>query len=149
MEVNDMTDKIILKGRKVVGGRAQGEAIVSPEPITFVGGVDPLTGILTEAGHHLEGVNLAGKVLVYPTGKGSTGSSYRIYDMAVRGTGPVAFVQVNAEPIATIGAIISNMPVVDSLEENPCEVIKDGDFVEVDGDTGTVSILKCRLSESK
>lgn len=137
-----MISKIKLKGRKVVGGKAQGEAIVTKEPITFLGGVDPLTGILTEAGHQLEGVNLSGKVLVYPTGKGSTGSSYRIYDMVVRGTAPIAFVQIKAEPIATIGAIMGNIPVVDSLSQDPTEVITNGDYVEVDGDTGIVIVSK-------
>lgn len=137
-----MTDKVVLKGRKVVGGKAQGEAIVTQEPITFVGGVDPLTGVLTESGHQLEGVNLSGKVLVYPTGKGSTGSSYRIYDMVTRGTAPVAFVQVKAEPIATIGAIMGNMPVVDAFDEDPTRVIFSGDYVEVDGDQGIVVVTK-------
>jgi len=137
-----MGEKIIIKGRKVVKGKATGKAVVSKEPITFVGGVNPITGVVTEAGHPLEGVNLAGKVLVYPTGKGSTGGSYRIYDMVTRGTGPVAFVQLLAEPIATIGAIISEIPVVDSCEPNPCEVIKDGDFVEVDADNGIVTVTK-------
>ena len=137
-----MISKIKLKGRKVVGGKAQGEAIVTQKSITFFGGVDPLTGILTEAGHQLEGVNLAGKVLVYPTGKGSTGSSYCIYDMVIRGTAPVAFVQIKAEPIATIGAIMGNIPVVDSFDQNPTEVIANGDYVEVDGDTGIVIVNK-------
>lgn len=137
-----MISKMKLKGRKVVGGKAQGEAIVTQKPITFFGGVDPLTGILTEAGHQLEGVNLTGKVLVYPTGRGSTGSSYCIYDMVIRGTAPVAFVQIKAEPIATIGAIMGNIPVVDSLDQNPTEVITNGDYVEVDGDAGIVMVNK-------
>ena len=136
-----MNKTIKLFGRKVVGGKVSGEALVSKEPITFVGGVNPITGVLTEPGHPLEGVNLAGKILVYPTGKGSTGSSYRIYDMALRKTGPIAFVQIKAEPIATIGAIISDMPVVDSLDQNPVEVIQTGDFLEVDADSGTVVVI--------
>jgi predicted aconitase with swiveling domain len=98
--------------------------------------------VLTESGHQLEGVNLSGKVLVYPTGKGSTGSSYRIYDMVTRGTAPVAFVQVKAEPIATIGAIMGNMPVVDAFDEDPTRVIFSGDYVEVDGDQGIVVVTK-------
>jgi predicted aconitase with swiveling domain len=131
---------ITLKGRKVVPGHARGEAVVSAEPVSFIGGVDPLTGVVTEPGHPLEGVCLAGKVLVYPTGKGSTGGSYRIYDMAVHRTGPIAFVQLQSEPIATIGAIMGNMPVVDCLDRNPIEVIATGDTVEVDGDRGLVIV---------
>jgi predicted aconitase with swiveling domain len=134
--------RITLTGRKVVAGHAKGEAVVTNEPVSFVGGVNPHTGVVTEPGHQLEGVNLAGKVLVYPTGKGSTGGSYRIYDMAVHHTGPIAFVQIQSEPIATIGAIMGNMPVVDALDQNPTEVIANGDTVEVDGDKGIVIVTK-------
>lgn len=136
----DKTIKLI--GRKVVGGKVCGEALVSKVPVTFVGGADPITGILTEVGHPLQGCSLAGKILVYPTGKGSTGSSYRIYDMAMRKTGPIAFLQIKAEPVATIGAIMAGMPVVDSLEPNPIETIETGDFLEVDADAGTVLVTK-------
>lgn len=135
--------KIIkLIGRKVVAGHAKGEAVVTNEPFSFVGGVNPNTGVVTEPGHQLEKVNLAGKVLVYPTGKGSTGGSYRIYDMAVHRTGPIAFVQIQAEPISTIGAIMGNLPVVDALDKNPTEVIATGDMVEVDADKGLVIVTK-------
>jgi uncharacterized protein len=133
---------IILTGRKVVPGYAKGEAVVTTEPVSFIGGVNPLTGVVTEPGHQLEGISLAGKVLVYPTGKGSTGGSFRIYDMAVHHTGPIAFVQIQSEPIATIGAIMSNMPVVDALNQNPIEVIVTGDVVEVDADKGLVTVTK-------
>ena len=135
-------ERIVLKGKKVVGGKAAGEAIVSREPISFIGGVDPLTGLVTEKGHELEGANVAGKVLVYPTGKGSTGASYRIYEMAYRGTAPVAFVQVEREPVATVGCIMGNIPAVDRLDQDPTAIISTGDYVEVDADDGTVTVTK-------
>ena len=131
-----------LQGRKIVTGKAQGEAIVTREAISFNGGVDNMTGIVTEPGHEIEGMNISGKVLVFLTGKGSTGGSYKIYDMVSRGTAPVAFIQVNPEPITTIGAIIGNIPVVAGLNENPTTVIATGDFVELDADTGKVEVTK-------
>jgi predicted aconitase with swiveling domain len=134
--------KLVLQGRKIVKGKASGEAVVTSEAISFNGGVDNMTGIVTEPGHELEGVNIAGKVLVFLTGKGSTGGSYKIYDMVSRGTAPVAFIQVNPEPITTIGAIIGNIPVVAGLNENPTTVIATGDFVELDADTGKVEVTK-------
>src|SRR6476661_6521871 len=110
---NAMTaDKLILKGRKIVTGKASGVAIVTKEAISFNGGVDNMTGIVTEPGHELEGVNIAGKVLVFLTGKGSTGGSYKIYDMVSRGTAPVAFIQVSPESITTVGAIMGEIPAV-------------------------------------
>lgn len=134
--------KLTLKGRKIVKGKASGEAIVTKEAISFNGGVDNMTGIVTEPGHELEGVNITGKVLVFLTGKGSTGGSYKIYDMVWRGTAPVAFIQVSPEPITTIGAIIGNIPVVAKLDQNPTLVIHTGDFVEIDADAGIVQVSR-------
>lgn len=135
-------DRIVLNGKKIVGGKAAGEAIVSHEPISFIGGVDPITGLVTEKGHELEGASIAGKVLVYPTGKGSTGASYRIYEMVYRSTAPVAFVQIEREPVATVGCIMGNIPAVDRLDKDPTAIISTGDYVEVDADNGTVIITK-------
>lgn len=134
--------KFVLHGRKIVTGRASGEAIVTNEAISFNGGVDNMTGIVTEPGHQLEGVNIAGKVLIFLTGKGSTGGSYKIYDMVSRGTSPVAFIQVTPEAITTIGAIIGNIPVVAGLDQDPTVAISNGDFIELDADAGTVSVTK-------
>ena len=133
-------EKLVLKGRKIVKGKASGEALVTKEAISFNGGVDNMTGIVTEPGHELEGVNIAGKVLVFLTGKGSTGGSYKIYDMVSRGTAPVAFIQVTPEPITTIGAIIGSIPVVANLDQDPTLAIANGDFIELDADAGVVSV---------
>lgn len=131
---------LLLQGKKVVTGKASGEAIVTREDISFNGGVDNMTGIVTEPGHELEGMNIAGKVLVFRTGKGSTGGSYKIYDMVSRKTAPVAFVQLKPESVTTIGAIIGNIPVVSSLDQDPTQVIQTGDFVEIDADAGSVRV---------
>jgi len=136
------TEKLVLKGRKIVKGKASGEAVVTKEAISFNGGVDNETGIVTEPGHELEGVNIAGKVLVFLTGKGSTGGSYKIYDMVSRGTAPVAFIQVTPEGITTIGAIIGEIPVVAGLDQDPTLAICNGDFVEMDADAGTVTVTR-------
>ncbi len=135
-------EQLLLKGRKIVKGKASGEAIVTREAISFNGGVDNMTGIVTEPGHELEGTNIAGKVLVFLTGKGSTGGSYKIYDMVSRGTAPVAFVQTSPEGITTIGAIIGEIPAVASLDQDPTQVIRNGDFVEVDADAGMVAVTR-------
>ena len=135
-------DKLVLKGRKIVTGKASGEAVVTGEAISFNGGVDNMTGIVTEPGHELEGVNIAGKILVFLTGKGSTGGSYKIYDMVSRGTAPLAFIQVKPEGVTTIGAIIGNIPVVAHLDQDPTRVISNGDCIEMDADAGIVSVTR-------
>jgi uncharacterized protein len=135
-------DDIILQGHKVVGGLAQGEALVCHEPITFLGGVNPSTGIVTEKGHALEGECITDKILVYPTGKGSTGGSYRIYDMVKRRTAPKAIINLRAEPITAIGAIIGEIPMVDKFSGDPLKVIGTGDWVRVEASEGRIIIRK-------
>jgi predicted aconitase with swiveling domain len=91
-------------------------ALVSPEPIGFLGGVDPDTGIVVEPGHPLEGESVAGRVLVFPTGKGSTVGSYTLYRLARNGVGPAAIINAESEPIVAVGAIISDIPMVDQID---------------------------------
>ena len=134
--------EIVLQGHKVVGGTAEGEALVCHEPITFVGGINPSTGEVMEKGHELEGKRITDKILVYPTGKGSTGGSYRIYDMAKRRTGPKAIINLRAEPITAIGAIIGEIPMVDKLSQDPTQLIQSGDWVRVEATQGRVIIRK-------
>lgn len=129
------------KGRKVVGGKVRGQALVSPEPICFLGGIDVKTGRFTEVGHPLEGKNIAGKVLIFPIGKGSTGGSYLIFESVENGVGPCAIVNRTAEQVTAIGCIIAEIPMLDRVEPDPIASIHDGDWVEVDADAGTLRIL--------
>jgi predicted aconitase with swiveling domain len=134
-----MTTK--LKAHIVSRGMAQGEALVTSQPISFLGSVDVKNGIIVEKGHELEGKSISGKVLVFPGGKGSTVGSYAIYQLKKNGVAPVAMINVKAEPIVAVGAIISDIPLVDNVEKNPIEIIKTGDKVLVDAIVGRVEIL--------
>ncbi len=134
--------KIILKGRKVIGGKAEGEAVVTRQPVSFLGGVNPDKGIVVEKGHELEGQSLTGKIFVFPHGKGSTAGPYIIYAMAKRRTAPAAMINVEAEPIIAVGAAMGNIPLVDRLDQNPLEVIATGDYVKIDGDQGIAEVIK-------
>ena len=134
--------KIILKGRKVIGGVAEGEAVVTKEPVSFLGGVNPDKGMVVERGHELEGKSITGKIFVFPHGKGSTAGPYIIYAMARRKTAPAAIINVEAEPIIAVGAAMGNIPLVDRLDKNPLEAIATGDRVRIDGDQGVVEIIK-------
>ena len=131
---------MILTGRKVMGGKAEGEALVSTEPVSFYGGVDPVTGCVTEPGHCCCGENITGKVFVFPTGKGSTMGSYVIYRMKKLGTAPAAIINVETEAILATGCVISDIPLVDMLDQNPVDTIKTGMYVKVDADDGKVEI---------
>jgi predicted aconitase with swiveling domain len=134
-----MTTK--LKSHVVSRGISQGIALVTSQPISFLGSVDVKTGIIVEKGHELEGKSIRGKVLVFPGGKGSTVGSYAIYQLKKNGAAPIAMINVKAEPIVAVGAIISDIPLVDNVEKNPIEIIKTGDKVLVDAIVGSVEIL--------
>ena len=129
-----------LKGRKVVGGYAEGEALVSLDPVSFYGGVDPETGVVAEPGHAVEGKSISGKVFVFPTGKGSTVGSYVIYRMKRLGTAPAAIVNRETEAIIATGCVISGIPLVDRLDRDPLENIRDGMFLRVRADEGVVEV---------
>ncbi|HUW90462.1 MAG TPA: DUF126 domain-containing protein [Candidatus Nanopelagicaceae bacterium] len=127
-----------LKGRKVYKGVAEGEAIVTKDGISFYGGVDPETGRVVEVGHELEGQSITGKVLVFPTGKGSTVGSYTMYRMKKNNTAPVAIVNKEIDTIIAVGCIISEIPCVDKINISN---IKTGQKLFVNGSEGTIEIV--------
>lgn len=129
--------KIILRGRKISGGKVTGEALTTTQGISFFGGVNPDTGVVTESGHELEGKKISGKILVFPKGKGSTVGSYAIYRMKKQGTAPLALINEECETIVAVGAIISQIPCVDKINTKK---IKSGQLVSIDGEKGVVVI---------
>jgi predicted aconitase with swiveling domain len=128
-----------LQGRKIYPGIAVGEALVTRMGISFFGGVDPDSGLVVEAGHELEGQSIAGKVLVFPTGKGSTVGSYTLYRLKHNGLAPTAVVNAACETITAVGCIIAEIPCVDQI---PIESIQTGWRVRVDGEAGVVEVLE-------
>lgn len=131
----------ILKAHIVSRGRAEGSALVTSQPISFLGSVDPRTGVVIEKGHELAGKSIKGRVLVFPSGKGSTVGSYVIYQLKKNGAAPAAMINIKTEPIVAVGAIISGIPLVDRVEKDPVTTIKTGDKVLVDAMVGSVEIL--------
>ena len=124
-----------MNGRKIYKGKAEGEALVTKDGISFYGGVEPETGKVVEKGHELEGQSIAGKILVFPEGKGSTVGSYVLYNLKKNGMAPKAIINKECETIVAVGCIISEIPCVDKIEISK---IKTGDQLEVDAEKGLV-----------
>ena len=136
------SSKIVLKCHKIIGGSGEGEALVSREPICFYL-TDPKTGVVREKSHELAGKNLAGKVLVFPSGKASSVVQIDgIYKLASNNLAPKALIVKDVETVLVVSAFIVKVPLVDRLEKDPFEAIQTGDFVKVDADKGTVTITK-------
>jgi predicted aconitase with swiveling domain len=137
-----MTNRIEIRCRGVVKGKAQGEALVAPTTLSFWGEVDPVTGRIIASGHPLEGETLRGKVLVIRSTKGSSATPL-VMGLAHReGNAPVAMVNTNVDCLAALGCVVNEIPMVAELEQDPFELIQSGDHVEVDADGGRIVVAK-------
>lgn len=124
---------MILKGRSIYKGRVEGDVLKLQGALSFLGGVEASTGEVKVE----DGGNVAGKVLVFPRGKGSTVGSFVMYDLKVHGKSPLAIVNSSAETIVATGAVISSIPMVDGIDVS---LIRNGDRIIVDADEGTVEL---------
>jgi len=132
------TESKVLQGRCIVEGCVEGEALVTSDAISFMGTIDPKTGYVIERKHEIEGECLKGKILVFPTAKGSTGGSYMLYDVVKNGVGPLGIINREAESIVVIGAIVADLPMVDHIDISQ---IHTGDHVRLDAGKGTVTVF--------
>lgn len=129
----------MIECRNISKGKASGELIVSDEAISFLGGVNPETGEVIDPNHELKGQSIKDKILFIPGGKGSTVGSYVIFQMKKNNTAPRAIICLKAEPIIATGAIMSDIPMVDSPSE--VDELVNGQMVEVDSDNGKITIV--------
>jgi predicted aconitase with swiveling domain len=130
------------EARTLVPGAARGPALVLDEPLSFWGGVDPATGDIVDVHHPQCDANVAGRVLVMPSGRGSSSSSSVLAEAIRAGTAPVAIVLHEPDPILALGAIVARelygrtIPVVVSSEV----VVRSGEMVAVRAKTDSVRI---------
>ena len=137
-----MTQKILLKGRAVVAGVAEGWAIVTRQTISGFGGIDSRTGTIIEVRHELRGRSFKDKVLVFPGAKGSSGWASHFQVTRLAGSAPRAMIFNIMTTKIALGAVVTRVPAVTELDQDPLEVIKTGDRVKVDGDNGIVEITR-------
>lgn len=135
---------IVLHGRKVVGGAAQGEALVTKETISGWGGIDPNTGTIIERRHELWGQSFKGKILVFPGAKGSSGWSAFFHAARLAGAAPKGMIFKKMSTKVALGAVVTHAPAVTDLDQDPLTVIETGDWVEIEADEGIVKVTKRR-----
>jgi predicted aconitase with swiveling domain len=128
-----------LHGRKIYPGKTIGEALVTSMGVSFFGGVDPENGVVVERGHELEGQSIAGTVLVFPSGKGSTVGSYTLYRLKRAGLAPAAIVNAQCETITAVGCIIAEIPCIDQI---PIDRLHSGQRLSVDAAAGQIIIME-------
>ncbi len=106
----------ILQGRCIVEGYAEGEAIVTKDAISFMGTINPKTGVVIERKHEIEGQSLNGKILVFPCPKGPRAAHTCCTDLVKNGVGPLGIINREVESVVAIGAIVSDLPMVDGID---------------------------------
>jgi len=126
-----------LKGRIIYRGIVECKALKTTQQISFYGGVDPETSEILEKGHELQGKQIKGKILVFPTGKGSTVGSYTLYRLKKGSLAPAGIINRECETVVAVGAIISEIPCVDHVDISKIET---GDNVRIQN--GIVTIEK-------
>lgn len=133
-----------LRGRKVVGGRVEGEALVTGETISGWGGINEREGTVIERRHELRGQSFAGKVLVFPGAKGSSGWSAYFHMTRINGVAPAAMIFTRMTTKIALGAVVTRVPAMTGCEPDPLETIRSGDWVVVDADAGVVTVTRRR-----
>jgi predicted aconitase with swiveling domain len=133
---------IVLHGRKVVGGSAQGEALVTRQTISGWGGIDPKTGTIIELRHELRGKSFKDKILVFPGAKGSSGWSAFFHMARLNGAAPKGFLFNKMSTKIALGLVVTHAPAVTDFDRDPLTVIETGDWVEIDADQGIVRVTK-------
>ena len=139
---NRLTTSFEIRGRCVVPGVAEAEALVTTDRISGWGGVDPRTGTVVETRHQLRGQSFAGKVLVFPGAKGSSGWSAMFHQARLFGAAPAAMLFNEMTTKIALGAVVTHAPSMTDFDRDPLSVIETGDWVKVDADRGVVEITK-------
>jgi hypothetical protein len=135
--------EVVLRGRKVTGGVAEGEALVSRQGISFWLGVNYRSGVIVEKGHDLCGKSLQGRILVFPYSKGSLGSARGLYYLKMKyGNAPKAILVRELTTEMAAGVIMAKIPTMTDFDKDPTETVESGDFVEIDADKGVVKVFR-------
>ena len=140
---------LVLKGRKVIGGVVEGEALVTKQTISGWGGINPMSGTITETRHELRGVSFKDKILVFPGAKGSSGWSAMFHMTRLSGTAPKAMLFTEMTTKVALGAVVMRVPSVTDFDRNPLDLIESGDWVKVDADRGIVEVRKAAKVDTR
>lgn len=126
---------------RISEGIAEGEAIISKDEIMFYL-VNPENGVVIEKGHDLEGRSIAGKILVFPGGKGSSVvQADGLYQLAMKQNAPKAMIIQNPDTVLVASAIIMEVPMVDQLNDEFYANLTDGCILRLNADTETIEMI--------
>ena len=133
----------VVKAKGLVRGKTKGPALVCRKAFSFLGDVDMTTGEIIARGHEHEGESIAGKVLIYPETKGSSGGCVVLMSLAKVGNQPAAIIlEKPADPNIVEGAILAGVALLCEPEIDLINEIPNGTEVAVDATLGEIRFLK-------
>jgi len=144
-------DRVEIKVYPVFGGVVSGPALVSSQPLSFWGGINPESGLIIDRKNELHGESVSGKILVFPYSKGSVSGTTVLLELVRRGKHPYAIINLETEPLIAVGAVLAErlygerIPIVDKPVKNLFALIRTGDYVKVDGYLGLVIIYRDKI----
>jgi predicted aconitase with swiveling domain len=131
----------LIRGKAIVPGRAEGEALVTDAPLSFWGGYDHRNGEITDRRHPLSGSIAAGRVLVVPFSRGSSTTTAVLLEAIRSGTAPAAIITTNVDSFFSLASIVADemydspIPII-CVSPDDAAALRSGDriTVEADGD---------------
>lgn len=139
--------RVTIRCRPVARGIAESEALVTDQPISFWGGIDPKSGMIIDRRHELYGKSVAGKVLIFPYAKGSVSATTVLLEAVRCGSAPKAIVNVEADPVIAVASLLAEklygkaIPIVDRPEVDPTKAVRTGNTVKVDAISGFIEVV--------
>lgn len=132
----------LIRGRKVVGGYVEGEAMVTTQTISGWGGINETDGSIIERRHELVGQSFAGKILIFPGAKGSSGWSAFFHMTRINGVAPAAMLFTRMTTKIALGAVVTRVPAMTDFDQDIISEIRTGDRVIVNADEGIVKVIR-------
>lgn len=99
--------RLLVSGRVLMDGEAEGEVMRLEVPLSFWGGVDPATGVVTQPRHPAHGESVAGKVLAMRRTVGSSSSSAVMLELIHCGKAPAALLLGEPDAILALGVVVA------------------------------------------
>jgi hypothetical protein len=133
----------VIRGKLLVAGESEGEALVTDEPLSFWGGYDQRTGEIIDRRHPLSGQIAAGRVLVVPASRGSSTTTAVLLEAVRLGKAPAAIVTRAVDHFFALASIVADemyrkpIPIV-ALDEDDFASLQTGEWIQVCRDGGLI-----------
>lgn len=138
--------ELVIEGRPLVAGEAEGVALASDEPLSFWGGYNPETGEIIDRRHPLSGQTARGRILAIPSTRGSSTTSAVLLEAIRAQTAPAAVLTCGTDAFLALTSIVADemyhepLPII-ALSDADFATVRTGQWVRVTRDGRVIIIL--------